>query len=121
MAFIKSTNIITDVALTVPNLTGGTNGKIVRISGSNTVTDATNSDSAVLLNTLMVKMNDVYYSMGYVSGFTGLSAGSPYFLGTNGNLLSAPPTPTSTVKVVFLGYAVNTTDLIFKPGTPITG
>lgn len=121
MGFVASTNVITDTALTVPNLSGGTNGRIVRVSGSNTVLDASNTDSAVLLNTLMVKIDGIYYSYGYVSGFTGLSAGTPYFLGTSGALLNAPPTPTSTVKVVFLGFALNATDLLFKPAAPITG
>src|SRR6056300_560846 len=115
MAFVKSTNIITDVALTVPNISGGTNGKIVRVNGANTVTDAANTDSAVLLNSLLIKINDIYYSYGYITGLTGLSPGSPYFLGTAGALLSAPPTPSASVKVVFLGFALNTTDLIFKP------
>lgn len=121
MAFITSTNVITDIALTVPSLTGGTNGKIVRISGSNTVVDAANTDSAIQLNTVLVKMGDVYYSAGVVSGFTSLAAGSAYFLSTSGNITATPPTPSSTVRVLFLGFAINTTTLLFRPGIPISG
>jgi hypothetical protein len=55
MGFIASTSLVTDTAITVPNLTGGTNGKVVRISGTNTVTDCTYNDTAVQLNTVLFK------------------------------------------------------------------
>jgi hypothetical protein len=121
MTFIRSTSVVTDVALTVGGLTGGTNGKVVRVSGSNTVTNAANTDTTVQLNAILIKQNDVYYSAGVVTGFTSLAAGSPYFLAGDGTLTSTPPTPTSSVKVVYLGFALNTTDLLFRPGTPIAG
>lgn len=119
--FIRSTSTITDVALTVPNLTGGTNGKVVRIDGTNVVTNALNTDSAVQLNTVLIKQNDTYYAGGLVSGFTSLSPGSPYFLASDGSITSTPPIPTASVRVLFLGFAINTTDLLFRPGTPISG
>ena len=34
MSFYTSTQAVTQIAQTVPNLTGGTNGKVVRISAS---------------------------------------------------------------------------------------
>lgn len=119
--FIKSTNTITDVAITVPNLTGGDNGKIVRISGANTAVNASSSDSAVQLNSVLLKQGNNYYAAGVVTGFTSLSAGSPYFLASDGTLTSTPPVPTSSVRVLYVGFAINTTDFIFRPGTPISG
>lgn len=121
MGFIASTSVVTDIALTVPNLSGGTNGKVVRISGSNTATDAANTDSAVQLNTVLIKMGGSYYAAGVVDGFTSLSPGSPYFLSTAGDITATPPTPSSTVRVLYLGFALNTTTLLFRPGIPITG
>lgn len=119
--FIKSTNTITDIALTVPNLVGGDNSKVVRVSGANTVVNALNTDSAVQLNSVLFKQGNLYYSAGLITGLTGLSPGAPYFLASDGSLTSSPPTPTSTVRTLFIGFAINTTDLIFKPGTPISG
>ena len=119
--FITTTSVITDVAITVPNLTGGTNQRVVRINGTNTVVDAANSDTVSQLNTVLIKTGDVYYAGGVVTGFTGLSAGSSYFLSTAGNITATPPTPTASVRVLYLGFALNTTDLLFRPGIPITG
>lgn len=119
--FIKSTNTITDVAITIPNLTGGDNGKVVRVSGSNTVVNASNADSAVQLNAVLFKQGNNYYAFGLITGLTSLSPGAPYFLAADGSLTSSPPTPTASVRTLFIGFAINTTDLIFKPGTPISG
>lgn len=121
MTFIRSTSIVTDTALTVDNLTGGTNGKVVRISGSNTVTNAANTDSAVQLNAVLIKQNNVYYASGVITGFTSLSAGSPYFLGSDGSLVSTPPSPSGSTRVLYLGFALNPTDFMFRPGVPISG
>lgn len=121
MSFIRSTSVVTDTAITVGNLSGGTNGRVVRMSGSNTVTNAANTDTGVQLNSVLLKQNNVYYASGVVSGFTSLSAGSPYFLASDGTLTSSPPTPTSSVRVLYVGFALNATDLLFRPGTPISG
>lgn len=121
MSFFTATQATTQVAQTVPNLTGGTNGKVVRISSTNTCTNASNSDTPGQLNALLIKMGDVYYSSGYVDGFTGLTAGLAYFLSTAGDITASPPTPSASARVVFIGYAVNTTALVFRPGIPITG
>lgn len=119
--FITSTSVVTDIALTVSGLSGGTNGKVVRINGTNTVTDAANTDTASQLNTILIKMNNVYYSQGVVSGFTGLSPGSAYFVGTAGNITATAPTPSSTVRVMYIGFAINETDILLRPGIPISG
>ena len=119
--FITSTSVVTTTALSVGGLSGGTNGKVVRVNGTNTVTDASNTDTTSQLNTVMIKMNNVYYTGGVVTGFTSLSPGSPYFLSTAGNITATPPTPTTSTRVLYLGFAINTTDLVFRPGIPITG
>lgn len=119
--FVTSTSVVTDIALTVPNLTGGDNGKIVRIIGTNQVTNASNGDSVAQLNTVLVKMHDEYFAAGTINGFTGLNPGSSYFLSTGGNITATPPIPSTSVRVLYLGFALNTTDLLFRPGIPISG
>lgn len=121
MGFIASTSLVTDTAITVPDLTGGTNGKIVRVNGTNTVIDASYNDTAVQLNTVLLKQNGAYYAYGVVTGLTGLSPGAPYFVGSDGSLTATPPTPSSTVRVLYVGFALNTTDFLFRPGIPISG
>jgi hypothetical protein len=121
MGFIKSTSQITDRAITVSNLTGGTNGKIVRVNGNNTVTDAAWTDTASQLNAVLFKQAGVYYASGVIPGIGGLTAGSAYFLGEFGALTTNPPTPSSTVRVLFIGFALNTSDLLLRPGIPISG
>jgi len=119
--FITTTSIVSDIAITVPNLSGGTNQRVVRINGTNTVTDAAQTDTVSQLNSVLIKTGNVYYASGVVPGFTGLAAGSSYFLSTSGNITATPPTPTSSVRVLYLGFALNGTDLLFRPGIPITG
>lgn len=121
MSFTRSTSVVTDTAITVPGLTGGTNGRVVRVNGINTVTDASRADSATQLNAVLFKQNGTYYAQGVITGLTSLSAGSPYFLDTSGNITSSPPTPSSTVRVLYIGFALNETDLLFRPGIPISG
>lgn len=121
MAFIKSTSTLSADAVTVPNLTGGDNGKVVRISGSNTAVNAANTDTSSQLMSVLIKIGGEYYAAGVVSGFSGLTAGTPYFLGTTGDIVSAPPTPTTATRALFIGFALNTTDIVFRPGTPISG
>lgn len=121
MSFIKSTSTITDTAITVPNLSGGSNGKVVRMSGTNSVTDASNTDTVAQLNTILIKQGGIYYASGVVTGFSGLSSGAAYFLSTAGNITSNAPTPTASTKALYLGFAINETDLVFRPGIPISG
>lgn len=119
--FVTSTSVVTDTAITVGGLSGGTNGRIVRISGTNTVTDASNQDTVSQLNTVLAKTGNIYYAGGVVPGFTGLSPGAPYFLSTGGNITGTAPTPSSTTRVLYVGFAINETDLLFRPGIPIAG
>lgn len=119
--FITSTSTITDVALTVPDLTGGTNQRIVRLNGSNSVVNADQGDSAAQLNTVLVKSANVYYAGGVVQGFANLTPGQAYFLSTQGNITTNPPVPSASVRTLYVGFAINGTDLLFRPGTPISG
>lgn len=121
MAFVKSTNLITNVALTVDNVTGGSNGKVVRISGNNTVTNASWSDTAAQLNAVLFRQDGIFYGAGVVPNIGGLTAGSAYFLDEFGGLTTNAPTPSSMVRVLYVGFALNTDDLFFRPGIPISG
>ena len=93
----------------------------MRISGNNTVTDAAWTDTASQLNAVLFKQEGIYYAAGVVPNIGGLTAGSAYFLGEFGTLTSAPPTPSSTVRVLYVGFALNADDLLFRPGIPISG
>ena len=119
--FVTSSSQITDIAITVPNITGGTNGRVVRINGANTATDAGQGDSSGQLNNVLIKMNSIYYGYGVVDGFTGLTPGSLYYLSTLGNITSTPPIPSVSVRLLSLGFALNSTTLFFRPGIPISG
>jgi len=121
MSFYTSTQATTQIAQTVPNLSGGTNGRVVRVSADNICVDASYNNTASQLNAVLIKQGDVYYSSGIVSGFTGLTPGSSYFLASDGSLTATPPTPTSSVRSLFIGFSVNSTSIIFRPGIPITG
>lgn len=121
MSFYTATQATTQTAETVPNLTGGTNGKVVRISASNICVDASYNNTAPQLNAVLIKSGDVYYSSGLVGGFSGLTPGSSYFLGVDGSLIATPPAPSSTVRVLYIGFAVNNTEIVFRPGIPIAG
>lgn len=121
MSFIKSTSVVSDTAITISNLTGGNDGRVVRISGNNTVTNCAWTDTAAQLNTVLFKQGGVYYASGVVPGIGGLTAGASYFLGETGTLTSSPPIPSSTVRVLFVGCAINSNDLLLRPGIPISG
>lgn len=121
MSFFTATQATTQVAQTVPNLTGGTNGKVVRISASNVCVDASANNTATQLNAVLLKSGDVYYSSGLVDGFTSLTPGASYFLAANGSITNSPPTPSATTRTLFVGFAVNATTIVFKPGIPISG
>lgn len=121
MSFVKSTNVVTNTAITVEGLSGGTNGKVVRISGANTVTNAASSNSVSQLNTVLFKQGDLYYGEGVITGLSGLSSGASYFLGSDGSPTASPPTPSASVRSLYIGFALNTTDLYFRPSIPISG
>lgn len=121
MSFFTATQATTQTAVTVTGLTGGTNGKVVRISAANQVTDASSNNTTTQLNTVLIKSGDVYYSSGTVPGFSGLTAGTSYFLASDGSLTSSPPTPAANARVLYVGFAINSNNIIFRPGIPISG
>jgi hypothetical protein len=121
MAFVKSTSTLSADAVTVPNLSGGDNGKVVRMTGANTAVNAANTDTVTQLMSTLIKIGDEYYASGTVSGFTGLTPGAPYFLDATGGIVSSPPTPSATTRAMVIGFALNSTDIVFRPGIPISG
>lgn len=121
MAFIKSTNLITSTAITVENLVGGTNGKVVRISGNNNATNASWLDTATQLNTVLFRQDGVFYAAGVIPNVGNLTAGTAYFLDQFGGLTTNPPNPSATIRVLFIGFGLNTNDLLFRPGIPVSG
>lgn len=95
-------------------ISGGTDGKVVRISGSNTCVDAANTDTLDQLGGIMLKVGGVYFPPGrVVYGLSGLTAGTMYYLGTAGALTSTRPTMSSSVAIQPLGIALTTSALSF--------
>ena len=121
MAFVKSTSTLSADAITVPSISGGDNGKVVRISGTNTAVNAANTDTSSQLFNVLFKIGNEYYAAGTISGLTGLTPGQAYYLSTSGNIQSSRPTPTASTRALFIGFAINTTDIVFRPGIPISG
>lgn len=101
---------------------GGTVGKVVRYTSSNTFADASNADTIDQLTGLAFKMNEGYYLAGsLVPGLSSLTAGSVYYLSTSGSITTTAPTPSGSLRLVVLGKAISTTTFLFQPGTPIGG
>jgi len=108
-----------------PGCSGGTNGKFVRITSANTYTDAGNADTAAQLASLRFKLGGFYRGHGeYVSGLSGLTAGTRYFLDDSAstpNYTSTAPTPSGSVRLVGVLTAISTTEAIVDIGPVIGG
>lgn len=104
-------------------LSGGTAGRVVRLSLTNVMVDADRTDSVSELYGLMFKDASGNYLLpgSIVTGLAGLTAGAPYYLSTSGQITTSDPTPSPTLTKVAIGKALNTTTLLFVPGTPIGG
>lgn len=101
---------------------GGTDGKVVRNSAANTWTDASQTDTIDQLVGLMFKAGGFYYPPGStITGLSGLTATSVYYLSTAGGITATAPTPSGSVRRVVIGKAISTTSLLFTPGVPIGG
>jgi len=62
----------------------------------------------------------VYFS-GIISGLSGLTPGTQYFLGTVGGLIVAGSLPSSAGTIIqSVGVAFSATVLVFQPGDPVT-
>jgi len=131
-AFLTAANNLSDVAsvatarasllIDPASQSGGTSTKVVRYSAANTWTDASQADTAAQLTGLMMVVSSVYYPPGtLVTGLSGLTAGSVYYLSTAGGVTTSAPTPSGSVRLVVVGKAVSTTSLLFAPQTPIGG
>lgn len=56
-----------------------------------------------------------------IPGFTGLTPGAPYYLGTAGAIVNLAGAPTTAGNVLMkVGTAISTTTLLFAPEAPIT-
>jgi len=101
---------------------GGTNGKIVRMSAANTWVDASNADTIDQLVGLMYKLDGQYRPSGsIITGLSSLTGGSVYYLSTGGGITATAPTPSASLRRVVVGKALNATTLYFCPMTPIGG
>ncbi len=103
---------------------GGTNGKVVRLSGANTWVDASQADTIAQLGPGMVafRSGSRYYPSGsIITGLSGLTPGAVYYLSTSGNLTATAPTPSASVRRLPVGAAIASGTLHFAPGIPIGG
>lgn len=105
----------------VRGLSGGSDGRVVRISTANTCVNAINTETGLQLSSLLYRSGGKYYRPGtLVPSLSGLVAGQTYFLGDNTTpLLSTPVAIGSSKQSVFIGTAVSTTSLFFEPGKPV--
>lgn len=108
--------------------TGGTVGRVVRPSGTaNTWTDAVNSDTMTqLAQVAFLEASGVYVVTGAVSGFTSLTPGDPYFLGSastsrSTQVVSTAPTPGAGTRRLPLGVALSASTIDFNPGLLVGG
>lgn len=114
--------VLANLGLLPAGQSGGTNGKVVRLSAANTWVDASQADTVDQLVGLAFRSGGAYWPPGtYITGLSGLTAGSVYYLSTAGGLTATAPTPSASVRRVVIGKAVNATTLLFWPGTPISG
>ncbi len=81
-------------------------GKLVVVTAGSIAALADTSTTVSILG--MVSAQDEVVTNGKVSGLTGLTAGSQYFLTTNGDMSTTPPTGTGNT-VFTVGVALSTT------------
>jgi len=106
----------------VRGLSGGSDGRVVRYISSNTVTNAQNTDTNDQLGVLLYRSGGKYYRPGELVPGTSLTAGQSLWLGDNSTpFLTSAPTPSSSVRLVYLGKAMSTTTWHFRPGQPVGG
>ena len=111
---------VRNLGLRAASQTGGTNDKVVRLTTTaNTWQDATNADTADQLATLAFKSGGEYIMPGQiVTGLSGLTAGTTYYLSTAGDITATAPTPSASLRLVKIGKAYSTTALYFQPQEP---
>ena len=98
---------------------GGTNGKVVRLTSANTWVDAANTDTADQLQALAFKIGGAYLMPGQIiTGLSSLTPAATYYLSTSGDITSTAPTASASVRLVKIGKAYSTTALLFQPEWP---
>jgi hypothetical protein len=109
--------------------TGGSASTILRWSSAGALVAATGiavggtlSDSVARLSFLFAKGSDgSLYEPGTLVPFTGVVAGTPYYLGTSGALSTTAVAPDGTNTQVLLGFGWDTGVLMFSPRAPVGG
>jgi hypothetical protein len=104
----------------IRGLSGGSDGRVVRYTSSNTVTNAQNTDSLDQLTGLLFRNGGKYYRPGdVVPSLSGLTAGQVLYLGDNSTPLTATaPVVSGTVRQLRLGICLSTTTFLFTPQPP---
>lgn len=106
----------------VYTMTGGSNSKVVRYASAGTVAHASRADTPEQLTHLMARGSDgLLYGRGSLVPFTGVAAGTRYYLSTAGDLTVTTPTPQTTpsISLVVIGVGVDTAVLLFDPQSPV--
>jgi hypothetical protein len=105
----------------VASFTGGSANKVVRFASAGAVANAAKTDTRAQLANLMIRGSDgVLYHRGLVP-FTGVAAGTVYYLGTGGDLTTSPPAIDGLDTRVMVGMGWNTNVLYFNPQPLIAG
>jgi hypothetical protein len=101
---------------------GGTTGRVVRVSAADTWADAVSSDTAAQLARLAFKQaSGVYVIEGLITGLSGRTVGATQFLSNvpSSQFTEAPPTLPGSLRRVPLGVALSATTVLFHPGLVI--
>jgi hypothetical protein len=100
-------------------MSGGSAGQIVCRNGAGAVTAVKNTDAMASLFPLWFRASDGIHGSG--QEMTGSwTAGSDYWLsGTAGVLTATKPTMSSSVALVYLGYALSSSRLLFSTLPPV--
>lgn len=115
-------------AESITGQTGGSDGNVVRFSGTaGTWVAASQGDTVEQLSVLFLRQGGKYYPPNrLVPGFTGLDPAKIYYLGTTSGAITGftagtAPTIDSTHARVFLGRAITATEFWFSPQPAVKG
>lgn len=100
---------------------GGTVGKVVRLSAANTWVDASQADTIDQLAVVAFKEAAALYVLSGRVALAGLTAAIPYYLSTAGAVTSVAPPVSGSVRRLTLGVALSTTEFLFRPSMPLGG
>lgn len=103
----------------VSGLSGGANSKILRPNGSGAVTEAANTDSPALLWPIFWRdsSGNLWRPGGEVPGT--FTANTHYWLGTGGGMVTTAPAISTSVALLYLGWAPTTSRMLLLPQPPV--